>query len=127
VLWQKLEGYVPPEKGDRIMYQSMLLVDRSPILMEQGSLPHVAAARLRAAIAKDPTDLLLALGGTGLENKPFEEALNELGRAPHRLKGNEDNKFVVSLDLESNGHKVVVQTRRIEQRLYDHKKEIKLT
>jgi len=95
--------------------------------MEQGGLPHVAAARLRAAIAKDSTDLLIALGGAFAQNQPFEEALNQLGRAPHRSNNSVDNKFVTTVEVEANGHKLSVMTRRVEQRLYDHKKEIKLT
>lgn len=109
------------------MYQSTLLVDRVPLLTEQGGLPHVAAARLRAAIAKDPTDLLKALGGVQPANAVFEDAINELGKAPHRLKASPDIKFVTQLEVDQNGHKMIVVTRRVEQRLYDHKKEIKLT
>jgi len=109
------------------MYQATLMIDGSPRLMEQGGLPHVAAARLRAAIAKDPTDVLNAIGGAQSSNQPFEEALNGLGRSPSRTNSNSAVKFVTDFEVEANGHKMRVSTRRVEQLIYDHKKEIKLT
>lgn len=104
------------------MYKSTLTIDRTAILSEEGSLPQVAAARLRAAIAKDPTPVLDVIGGESPKNQPIQNALNALGKMVSI-----ENRFETSLDFTCNGYHFVVFTKRVEQKIYDQKKQINLT